>query len=263
MKEYYQCKRVISKGLQCKKKALPGSNYCLIHQPREIWLPAIITIAVTLIFSVLITVLITSNFSRRSFKKELNLIHLSRPRIVPAVGGFPVVIDNGITVIIDQPGFVTHKMEEGPFDYRIADDGAIKIYGEIKSIDGSLIVVATGDYIRVLPNTGFDINSDSKACEIVDSDKNVIYQISVVSLDQWKKDKDEATSRVSLLSRANEVIKMNYVHCIDGNWWCVTGEGSQLVHSYENMKEWQSKIPRLFKYPGDKYPGIRIGNKIS
>lgn len=190
--------------------------------------------------------------------------------MIPAVGGFPVVIDDGINVIINKPGFVTHKMEEGPFDYRIDVDGAIKIYGEIKSSDGTLIVEATGEHIRILPNTGYDINSDSKACEIVDSEKRPIYQISVVPFDLWKKNEHEHNNIFeasqwdlgSLLSQVNEVIEMNYIHHTISGWWCVTPEGSQEVQNYEDMKEWQNKIPRLFKYPGEKYPGIRLTSQF-
>lgn len=294
MKEEKQCKRITKKGTQCKCKALPGSEFCRIHQPREIWLPVVVSI----ILSIVISILITSYFSRKSFESELSLRHISRPRIIPTIGGFPVVIDDGINVIINKPGFVTHKMEEGPFDYRINQDGAIKIYGEIKRTDGTLIVEATGDHIRILPNTGLDINSDSRACEIVDSEKNPIYQISVVPFDQWKRRTDEAALRIrnsldldkynpiaraiietqiqeqnnrtkakwddldALLSQANEVVEMHYIHRTGDNWWCVTPEGSQLVDNRESMKEWQGKIPRLFKYPGKKYPGVRLNNQI-
>ena len=198
MKEENQCKRVTKRSAQCKCKALPGSEYCRIHQPREIWLPVVVSI----VLSIVISILITSHFSRKSFESELSLRHISRPRITPAIGGFPVVIDDGIIVIINKPGFVTHKMEEGPFDYRINEDGAIKIYGEIKRTDGTLIVEATGDHIRVLPNTELDINSDSRACEIVDSEKNLIYQISVVPFDQWKKRTDD----VGLKIRKSETV---------------------------------------------------------
>ena len=293
MKKQKQCKRVTNKGIQCRRKALLGSEYCRIHQPREVWLPFFISI----ILSIIISSIITWIFSQKSFESELSLRHISRPRIIPAVGGFPVVIDDGIYVIINQPGFVTHKMEEGPFDYRIDEDGAIKIYGEIKRIDGTLIIEATGDHIRVLPNTDIDINSDSRACEIVDSEKNPIYQISVVPFDQWKKKTDEVALKIknrldldkynpidrsvietqiqeqdngtnakwdgldALLSKANEVVELYYIHRKGDNWWCVTPEGSQLVYNRESMKEWQSKIPRLFKYPGKKFPGVRLDTK--
>jgi hypothetical protein len=291
MREGRLCNHITKKGQQCKCSALPGSEYCRIHQPREVWLPQVVSI----LLSIIITIVITYCFSQKAFESELSLRYISRPRNIPAVGGLPVVIQDGINVIINKSGFVTHKMADGPFDYRINEDGAIKIYGEIRRADGTVIVEATGDNISVLPNTGLDINSDSKACEIVDSDNNLIYQISVVSIDQWKKDTGEAALRIrsnldfdqynptarafietqlqnstktrqddlnAMLSQANKVIEMNYIHRTGDSWWCVTPEGSQLVDNLESMKEWQGRIPRLFKYPGKEYPGVRFNNQI-
>lgn len=254
MTDQKQCKHVTKKKTQCKGKALPGSEYCRIHQPREIWLPFFIGI----VLSIIITILITSHFSQKSFESDLSLRHISRPRNVPAIGGFPVVIDDGINVIINQSGFVTHKVKDGSFDYRINEDGAIKIYGEIRRTDGTIVVEATGDRVNVLPSTGLDINSDSRACEIVDSEKNPIFRISVIPFDQWKKRRDEVDA---LLSQANEVVELYYIHRTGDNWCCVTPEGSQRVDNRESMKEWQSKIPRLFKYPGEKYLGVRLNNQ--
>jgi len=296
MKEENQCKHVTKKGAQCKGNALPGSEYCRIHQPREIWLHVFVSI----VLSIVISIIITSYFSRKSFESELSLRHINRHRNVPAIGGFPVVIDDGINVVINQPGFVTHKVKHGPFDYRIDEDGAIKIYGEIRQTDGTLVVEATGDRVNVLPSTGLDINSDSKACEIVDSKNNPIFRISVVPFEQWNEGESGIASKLNilsekdlsyfgefnptdraiienqlqvhinrmqnernvLLSQANEVVELYYIHRKGDNWWCVTPEGSQLVDNRESMKEWQGKIPRLFKYPGKKYPGIRLNNQM-
>jgi hypothetical protein len=123
MSDQKQCKRATKKGTQCPYRALPGSEYCGRHQPLQIWLPVVVTI----VSSIVITLLITCHFSRKSFDLELSLRHISRPRIIPAVGGFPVVIDDGVTVVVSHPGFVTHKVKDGPFDYRIDEDG-VRIY---------------------------------------------------------------------------------------------------------------------------------------
>ena len=63
------------------------------------------------------------------------------------------------------------------------------------------------------------------------------------------------------ISQTNKVVALYYIHRNGDNWWCVTPEGSQRVDNLESMKEWQSKIPRLFKYPGKKYPGVRLNNQ--
>ena len=291
-----QCKRATKKGIQCQRKAITGSEYCRIHQPRQVWLPVVVSIIFTIIFTVLITLF----FSREAYESELDIQHISRPRIVPAIAGFPVIIVDGVTMIVEKPGFVTSKCGDGPFDYRIEEDGAIKIYGEIRRADGTLVVEANGDHITVIPSTGFDINSDSNACEIVDSDENPIYQIYVVSLKQWKEDRSEIASKIrnnlkervklsldnlsptfrdiieaqmqehknkiqasrdaidAKLSKANEIVRLCYIHRKGETWWCVTPDGSQRVDNRESMNEWQSKIKRLFKYPGKKYPGLRL-----
>ena len=190
MSDQTLCNRATKKGTQCTFRAIVGSEFCRRHQPREIWIPLIFSIVLSFILGVICAIAIDSYSLSKSKKSQLSLRHVSRPRSVPAIGGFPVVIDDGIIVIVNKPGFVTHKVEEGPFDYRIAGDGAIKIYGEIKRADGTQIIEATGANIRILPSTGFDINSDSKACEIVDSNMSPIYQLSVVPYEIWKQRTD-------------------------------------------------------------------------
>ena len=192
MTDQKKCKRATKKGIQCKYDALPGSEFCRRHQPREIWFPVVVTI----FLSIFITFLITWHFSRESFESELSLRHISRPRMMPAVGGFPVVIADRITAIIHHPGFFSHNVKNSPFAYRINEDGAIKIYGEIRHTDGTVVVVATGDRLSLLPNTGLDINSDSRACEIVDSQKNPIYRISVIPFEQWNEGRSEIASKL-------------------------------------------------------------------
>ena len=59
----------------------------------------------------------------------------------------------------------------------------------------------------------------------------------------------------------NEIVELYYIHRNGDNWRCVTPEGSQRVDNRESMKEWQSKIPRLFKYPGKEHPGVRLNNQ--
>lgn len=240
-------------------------------------MPLISSIVISFFLGAISAVVIDSYFFNKSIESELGSRYVARPRNVPAIGGFPVIIEDGVTMIVEKPGFVTSKCGDGPFDYRIDKDGAIKIYGEIRRSDGTLVVEAIGNHIRVITDKGFDINNDSKACEIVDSNGKPVYQLSIVPGDKWRKRREKVLSRIAQniydnrirprhdsidtkLSKANEVVQLCYIHRKDQTWWCVTPEGNQRVNNRASMQEWQNRIPPLFKYPGQKYPGIRINS---
>ena len=111
MTDRTKCKRVTKKGTPCPYTAITGSEFCRRHQPREIWIPLLFSIVLNiLLFIVSVAISLYCYGESKSWR------HISRPRVIPAVGGFPVVIDDGLNVIINKPGFVTHKMEEGPFE---------------------------------------------------------------------------------------------------------------------------------------------------
>ena len=272
-----QCNRITKKGTQCSLIAIPGSEFCRRHQPREIWVPLIFSLVISFILGSISAIVIDAYFFSKSIQSELSSRHIIRPRNVPAIGGFPVIIDDGITMIVEKPGFVTSKCADGPFDYRIDEDGAIKIYGEIRRSDGTVVAEAIGNHIRVITNEGFDINSDSQACEIVDANGKPVYQLSIVPSDEWRKRREKVLSQLdqdtydnrsrphqsnigAKLEKAYEVVQLRYIHRKDQTWWCVTPEGSQRVDNLKRMQEWQNKISPLFKYPGKKYPGIRIND---
>lgn len=270
------CQRVTKEGTPCKHKAIPGSEFCHRHQPRELWLPRLLLEIFLVLITIIITWEITGHYTRKSLNSEFITKHITRPRNVPTIRGFPVVIADSANIIVKKPRLVPSKGGIGPFDYRIDEDGVIRIYGEIRRADGTIVVEASGNHIMAIPGSGYDINNDSEACEIVDSHGRPIYQISIVPVEQWRERVAESKSRImqklnipieanrnhidAMLSQANEVVQLFYIHRDGEAWWCVTPEGCQRVGDRERMKEWQSKIQPLFKYPGHKYPGTRINN---
>lgn len=263
-----QCKRFTKKDKQCLNRSLLGSEYCYIHWPREVWLPLIVGAIVGFILACFANYI----FYTKSFKDDLINRYISLQRYIPPViSGFPVVIADGTNIqVVKKPGSFSSMIKHSPFMFFVDQDGIIEIYGEIRHPDGTLIAMVHKDQVCVIQNTGIDINSDLKAFEIVDCNENPVFQLSVIQYEQWKERKTEIENQLlkndkrmqvekdNMFLGANEVVQFYYIHCKGETWWCVTPEGSQRVDNRADMLEYQQKIPRLFKYPGHKYPGIRL-----
>jgi len=175
----------------------------------------------------------------------------------------------------------------------------IEIYGDIRSPDGTVVVMVCRDQATIMQDTGIDINSDSKGFEVVDNDGYPLFQLSVTPYKEWKEqkiglspdapsemnerirkvperlepslgniigsqlienDKRMQTETDRIFSGVNEVVQLHYVSRKGSTWWCVTPEGSQQVDTLAGAREWQRRIPLLFKYPGHKYPGVRLND---
>ncbi len=297
-----QCNRFTKKHAQCLNKSIPGSEYCLLHQPREVWPTLIVGVLLGFILGCLANYI----FYKKSLKDDLVNRYISQQRYVPpAINGFPVIIADGTNInVARQPGSLSSFVSWSPFKFRVDNEGIIEIYGEIRSPDNTLVVTVHKEEINITPGTGIDINGDSKGYEIVDSDGSPVFQLSIIPYEEWKEQQKKRTQnlqneideiilssygniepehrifiekqileikermqkdmerkqteRDNLFLGAKEVVVFYYVHYEGNSWWCVTPSGSVRVLNHESMLKWQRKIPQLFKYPGHKYPGVRV-----
>lgn len=267
-----QCKMTTKQGVQCLKKSMLGSEFCLIHQPREVW-P---TLIVGALLGFILGYLTNYIFYEKSLKDDLVNRHISQQRYVPpAIKGFPVIIADGTNVrVLRRPGSFSSMVKHSPFEFRVDKEGMIEIYGEIRYPDDTLVVTVRKEEFNITPGTGIDINSDSKGFEIVDSDESPVFQLSVIPYEQWKEQQKKRsqnlpneikermqTERDNMFLGAKEVVIFYYVHYEGNYWWCVTPSRSQRVDDRESMQKWQREIPRLFKYQGHKYPGVRVESR--
>jgi hypothetical protein len=277
---------------------MPGSEYCLIHQPREVWPTLIISVLLGFILGYLTNYI----FYKKSLKDDLVNRHISQQRYVPpAINGFPVIIADGTNIkVVTQPASFPSLVSWSPFKFRVDKEGIIEIYGEIRYPDDTLVVTVHKEEVNITPGTGIDINGDSKGFEIVDSNGSPIFQLSVILYEQWKEQQKKTsqnhpneineillprlgnlepelriaierqllenkermqTEKDNMFLGAKEVVIFYYVHYEGNSWWCVTPSGSQRVCNHESMQKWQREIPRLFKYPGHKYPGVRVESR--
>lgn len=250
------CQKVTRKGEPCARKALRGSEFCLMHQPRQVWGPAITTTLVAFILGVVITYL-AFTCSERASRHRANAA-LSRP--VPFVRKFPVVIDDGGNIqTIGAPGRYRAITSRNPFSFFITPDGTVKLRGEIRDVQGHIIAEATGDAIRVTQPTGYDINSDSKAIEVVDSSKRPRLQLVVVPFEDFVAEQaqqkseerralpeqlqgmgmplvdsivdDKKQKRIEELKRKNidEVIRLSYITYHGATWTVSSCHGTEWV----------------------------------
>ena len=210
----------------------------------------------------------------RSQRASRHLANVTMSRPVPFVRKFPVVIDDGSNIqIMPAPGRYGAAFSRTPFSFYITPDGSINLYGEIRDAKGAIVVEATGDSIRVVQVNKFDINSDSKAIEVVDSNQHPLFQLVVIPYEAFAADRVQRRSDWSAKhgktpslqmdnvkeEKTEEVIRLSYVTQRDEKWLVSSPHWNEMVESIEKY-DW-SKIPRLFCYPGHLNPGKRLDQK--
>lgn len=257
-----------------------------MHQPREVWVPQIVIAVLTFILGILVTYAFSA-LSERTSRHRAN-VALSRP--VPFVRKFPVMIDDGTNVqIMPKPGRYVAGSSRSPFSFFITSDGSVNLRGDIRDAEGHIVAEATGDSIRVTKPDGFDINSDSKAIEVVDSGRRPRFQLIIVPYETFAAERAQRDSKLketALAAMANrgipgadrlladldkkrteelkkmnidEVIRLSYITHHGETWTISSCHGNEWVKVL-NDYDW-SKIPRLFCYPGYSHPGERTSQQ--
>ncbi|MCX5645743.1 MAG: hypothetical protein NTZ17_13860 [Phycisphaerae bacterium] len=207
----------------------------------------------------------------RSQRASMHFANVTMARPTPSVRKFPVIIEDGTnTQTMPTPGRYAPAFSQTPFSFFITADGTINLRGEIRDAEGTIVAEAIGDSIRVIQANKFDVNSDSKAIEVVDVNQRPVFQLTVIPYEDFaaervrrraaRETKYGATSgpqEESLKEKTTEeVIRLSYVTQRGETWLVSSRHGSEMVNVLDEY-EW-SKIPRLFCYPGYSHPGKRV-----
>jgi hypothetical protein len=207
----------------------------------------------------------------RSQRASRQLANVTMSRPVPFVRKFPVIVEDGTNMqIMPTPGRYVAAFSRMAFSFAIAPDGSINLRGEIRDDKGTIVAEAIGDSIRVIQSSRYDVNSDSKAIEVVDSSQRPLFQLMVIPYEDsmaarvqqrpaWAGEDGAVSSRQAASSkdqRPDEVIRLSYITRQRRTWLVSSGHGSEMVEVLDTY-DW-SKIPRLFSYPGYLHPGKRI-----
>ena len=197
----------------------------------------------------------------RSQRASEQLAHVLMSRPVPFVTELPVIIIDGTnTQVFTSPRRSSPFTSRTPFRYLITQDLDINLRGEIRNSKGSIIAEAIGDSIRVIQAKGFDINSDTKAIEVVDSNQRPLLQLTVISVEDYVAENAMARSeQMERFKEIDEVVRLYYITW-DGEIWVFSSPHGIKWIKAPDEDDW-SMIPRLFCYPGYLYPGKRIDQK--
>jgi len=148
---------------------------------------AVVALILTLLFGVYIYAL--------TKRDAIHLTNITRTRPVPFVRKFPVIIeDGGNTQVLPKPQRYSPIYSLCPFIYHIKPDGSINLRGEIRDEKGVIVTEATGDSIRVVQAKRYDINSDSKAIEVVDINKQPVFQLMVIPFENFIREMEQRRS---------------------------------------------------------------------
>jgi hypothetical protein len=187
------------------------------------------------------------------------------------------------------PGRYAQAFSRTPFSFFVAPDGTIKLHGEIRDAEGTIVVEAIGDSIRVLQANRYDLNSDSRAIEVVDSSQRPLFQLIVVPYETFLEQRAQLRSQFeetlrqrieaagipdankflgnlgqptkerTKVNAPSDVIRLSYVAQQGETWLISSSCGTEMVKTLDEF-EW-SRIPRLFCYPGYLYPGKRVSQQ--
>ena len=106
-----------------------------------------------------------------------------------------MIIDDGTNLQeMPHPGRYAAMSSRSPFSFFITQDGSINLRGEIRNSKGCIIAEATGDSIRVIQAKEFDINSDTKAIEVVGSNQRPLFQLTVIPYEDYIAEKEQRRS---------------------------------------------------------------------
>ena len=252
------------------------------------WL-AIASVVFTVVGFVL-GVLSSEYYYGRSQRASRHLANVTMSRPVPVIRRFPVVIEDGTnTQTMAAPGRYGAAFSRTPFSFFITPDGTINLHGEIRDAEGTIVVEATGDSIHAVQANRYDINSDSKAIEVVDSSQHALFQLIVIPYEVFVREQAQRRSTLNEILRqrtgvlaisdankilantgqqmmeevkqknVDEVIRLSYIAQQGETWLVSSPHGSEMVKVLDESV-W-SKVPRLFCYPGHLYPGKRVNQQ--
>ncbi len=246
---------------------------------------SIFSVALAVIFYFL-GVFSSEYYYARSQRTARHLANITRSRPIPFVWKFPVVIEDGSNMQEISAPRRYHSAFGCPFSFFISQDGNINLRGVIRDAEGNIVIEGTGDSIRVIQTTNYDINSDDKAIEVVDAHQRPVFQLMVISREEFIAERAQRRSKFKLIyqkieaagidanmiletiesqsdkalmgEEIKEIIRLLYIAKHGDIWRVHSSFGIIPVKSLEEAKRLLITITRLFCYPGYSHPGKRV-----
>ena len=240
-----------------KRKGVVAGYKKLGPTSRILFWIAIVSVPLT-VFGYFLGLHSSEYYYARSQRDARHLANITMPRPVPFVRKFPVIIeDGGNTQEMRTPGRYSPLISRCPFSFFITQDGSINLRGVIRDAEGNIVAEGIGNSIRAIQPNKYDINSDSKAIEVVDITKQPVFQLMIIPFEDFIKEMDQRRSTEELKKiEVDEVIRLSYITQQGEIWLIASTHG---VRSFKSLGENErSLIPRLFCYPAYSYPGKRV-----
>jgi hypothetical protein len=208
-------------------------------------------------------VLSSEYYYARSQRASRNLAYLIMSRPVPFVRKLPVIINDGGNIqLMITSGRYLPAINLCPFSFFITQDGSINLHGEIRDAEGNIVAEGIGDSIRVIQPNKYDVNSDTKAIEVVDTNQQPVFQLMVISYEDFIKKNSQLpsmskqqTEKMLKEMKVEEIIQLSYITPQGKSWYVSFPHGTILGSNLEEDE--RLLIPRLFCYPGYSHPGKR------
>lgn len=208
-----------------------------------------------------IAVMIVATIRIHNIKKENEGIDKAISATTGTITPQKVSSDNGsqVTVLIGtntlnvNKGFITNGRlfspltgigSNLPLTFTLDQNGALMVSAKFKDYNGDIVAVIKNNEWEINPNNYFRRNYDSRGLEVIDREGITKFQIEFIT---------------------NDKIKIGGVFRDSTNWLFVndrtiSGTDVRAINKEEIIAQ-SELIPDMFKYPADKYFGVRnLGN---
>lgn len=235
------CRLVTNEGQPCRKIAVLGTNFCWWHQLAAVnWM----TTFIPLIIGCILSIPISEVYYQRSNNLQSHIGNVQLKRDFPRIKGFPATFSIGRNSLTSyRPGYLT--ISNSPFRLYITEDLKIFLEGELKDQSGARIlsIKESEPTPSSKANESYDINHDENSYEIVDKLNRPVFQLYYAS-----KFRSFFVNFISSQFRP------------DGSLWTVVCSDRLGCREFKGVpqEEHYSPSDRIFEYPGDKFPGVRV-----
>jgi hypothetical protein len=238
-----------------KRKGVVAGYKKLGSTSRILFWIAIVSVPLT-VFGYFLGLLSSEYYYARSQRDARHLANITMSRPVPFVRKFPVIIEDGGNIQeMRTPGRYSPLISRCPFSFFITQDGSINLRGVIRDAEGNIVAEGIGNSIRAIQPNKYDINSEEKAIEVVDTNQQPVFQLMVIPYEDFITEKAQLEEEFKG-KKIEEIIRLFYITKQGETWWISSPDESISVKSLEEDE--CSLIPRMFCYPGHSHPGKRV-----
>ncbi|OWW24058.1 hypothetical protein B4Q04_18315 [Zobellia sp. OII3] len=257
------CKAITKEGNKCSKK-VHLFGYCKQHlnlKKKAIW-TFILLIPGYLLFELLIPYAFQKSIDSYEEKPQINVVNnfnCESEKLIQAPmfdndifseslyitiansekGPFSIGVGNERCIYPDTEYCVLFEDKEGGCNLKIKINtkGQILLDADLYSVSGVAVGIIRDNYLRLNEDCHFMFNYDDNAVEVVDNHLNVVF-----SLDRIKYN---TLLLRGAIKRGDEYVLMN-------------GSDRMLIGNQDFFDENDFLIPRIFKYTGKKWRGVRV-----